>query len=249
VRTIINRDTLNEAILYNPRNCYQNYNVATNGTDKIKHTYMGTLLPHMHNCSYSSAGELSPLLNDPECRTIGLGTRIFLGGTVGYVTWNGTQFNTTKPTNEHGVPIGNARTLAVAGNLKEMDTEYIRGAYFEKYGTTMYVGIGIPIPVLDEDMARRVSIRNEQIETNVVDYGNGCAHVGRTNYAALRTGEIEVAGKRIKATPLSSLDKARKIAGVLKEWIEKGEFTLTEPVRPMPSVSEVKPLNMVQVED
>ena len=105
------------------------------------------------------------------------------------------------------------------------------------------------IPVLDEDMARRVSIRNEQIETNVVDYGNGCAHVGRTNYAALRTGEIEVAGKRIKATPLSSLDKARKIAGVLKEWIEKGEFTLTEPVRPMPSVSEVKPLNMVQVED
>ena len=113
----------------------------------------------------------------------------------------------------------------------------------------MSVGLGIPIPVLDEDMARRVSIRNEQIETNVVDYGNGCAHVGKTNYAALRTGEIEVAGKRIKATPLSSLDKARKIAGVLKEWIEKGEFTLTEPVRPMPSVSEVKPLKMVQVED
>lgn len=249
VRTIINRDTLNEAILYNPRNCYQNYNVATNGTDKIKYTYMGTLLPHMHNCSYSSAGELSPLLNDPECRTIGLGTRIFLGGAVGYVTWNGTQFNTTKPNNEYGVPIGNARTLAVVGNLKEMDTEFIRGAYFEKYGTTMYVGIGIPIPVLDEDMARRVSIRNDQIETNVVDYGNGCAHVGRTNYAALRTGEIEVAGKRIKATPLSSLDKARRIAEVLKGWIESGEFTITEPVRPMPAESAVKPLKITQVED
>lgn len=242
IKTVINKDSINEAILYNPRNCYQNYNVATNTTDQIKYTYMGTLLPRLRNASYSSAGELSPLLNDPECRTIGLGTRIFLCGAVGYVTWNGTQFCTSKPVNEYGVPIGNARTIAVVGDLKEMSSRYLRGAYVEKYGVTMYVGIGIPIPVLDEDLAHRVSIRNEQIETNVVDYGTGGQVLGRTNYAALHSGWIEVAGHRVRTAPLSSLARAREIAGVLKGWIENASFLLTEPVRAMPSEASLKGL-------
>ena len=242
IKTVLNKDSINEAILYNPRNCYQNYNVATNTTDQIKYTYMGTLLPRLRNASYSSAGELSPLLNDPECRTIGLGTRIFLCGAVGYVTWNGTQFCTSKPVNEYGVPIGNARTIAVVGDLKEMSSRYLRGAYVEKYGVTMYVGIGIPIPVLDEDLAHRVSIRNEQIETNVVDYGTGGQVLGRTNYAALHSGWIEVAGHRVRTAPLSSLARAREIAGVLKGWIENGSFLLTEPVRAMPSEASLKGL-------
>ena len=156
IRTEINLDCINEAILMNPRNAYQNYNVAVNSTDRTLYTYMGTLLPRMQNASYSSAGELSPLLNDPECRTIGLGTRIFLCGTQGYVVWNGTQFNCSKPLNDHGVPMGNARTLAVMGEMREMSSEFLRGAYFEKYGVTMYVGIGVPIPLLDEDLAHRV---------------------------------------------------------------------------------------------
>lgn len=242
VRTTVNINTLNEAILYNPRNCYQNYNVATNCTDKIKHTYMGTLLPHMKNASYSSAGELSPLLNDPECRTIGLGTRIFLGGAEGYVTWNGTQFDTSKPVNEYGVPIGNARTLAVIGDLKQMSSRFLRAVYIEKYGVSMYVGIGIPIPVLDEDMAHRLSIRNEQIETNILDYGNGEGVIGRVNYAQLRSGEIEINGRKVKTAPLSSLAKAREIASILKEQIERGAFELTAPVRPMPTGTSLKPL-------
>lgn len=242
IKATINKDTINEAILYNPRNCYQNYNVATNTTDQIKYTYMGTLLPKMRNASYSTAGELSPLLNDPECRTIGLGTHIFLCGTDGYVTWNGTQFHSTKPENEHGIPTSNARTIAVIGDLKKMSTDFLRGAYFEKYGISMFVGIGIPIPVLDEDLARRVSIRNEQIETTVVDYGNGSRVLGKTNYAALQSGSIEVNGQKVRTAPVASLAKAREIAGILKSWIQKGEFLLTEPVRPMPTGTSLKGL-------
>lgn len=245
IKTVINKESINEAILYNPRNCYQNYNVATNTTNQIKYTYMGTLLPKMQNASYSSAGELSPLLNDPECRTIGLGTHIFLCGTEGYVTWNGTQFCTTKPVNEYGVPVSNARTLAVAGDLKQMSTRFLRAAYIEKYGVSMYVGIGIPIPILDEDLARRVSIRNEQIETTIVDYGNGCSPLGKTNYAALQSGEIEVDGRKIRTAPLSSLAKAREIAGILKEWIRQGDFLLTAPVRPMPTEASLKSLKVI----
>ncbi|WP_278702542.1 homocysteine biosynthesis protein [Butyricimonas virosa] len=245
IKTVITKDTINEAILYNPRNAYQNYNVATNSTDKIKYTYMGTLLPKLRNASYSTAGELSPLLNDPECRTIGLGTRIFLCGTEGYVTWNGTQFHSTKETNEYGIPTSNARTIAVIGDLKNMSTEFLRGVYYEKYGVSMFVGIGIPIPILDEDLARRVSIRNEQIETTVVDYGDGNKILGKTNYAALQSGEIEVNGHKIKTAPVASLSKARQIAEILKSWIQKGDFLLTEPVRPMPTGTSLKGLQEI----
>ena len=65
IRTYINRDTVNEAYLYNPRNAYQNYNVATNTSDRTIHTYMGTLLPKMKNASYSTSGELSPPAERP----------------------------------------------------------------------------------------------------------------------------------------------------------------------------------------
>ncbi|MDE6877738.1 MAG: homocysteine biosynthesis protein [Odoribacter sp.] len=249
IKTIINKESVNEAILYNPRNAYQNYNVATNTTDQVKYTYMGTLLPRMRNASYSTAGELSPLLNDPECRTIGLGTRIFLCGTEGYVTWNGTQFHSTREVNAHGIPTSNARTIAVIGDLKNMSTEYLRAAYYEKYGVSMFVGIGIPIPVLDEDMARRVSIRNEQIETTVADYGNGNQVLGKTNYAALQSGEIEIGGRKVRTAPVASLAQARKIAGTLKSWIQKGEFLLTEPVRPMPTGTSLKPLQEIKNEE
>lgn len=249
IKTIINKESVNEAILYNPRNAYQNYNVATNTTDQVKYTYMGTLLPRMRNASYSTAGELSPLLNDPECRTIGLGTRIFLCGTEGYVTWNGTQFHSTKEVNAHGIPTSNARTIAVIGDLKNMSTEYLRAAYYEKYGVSMFVGIGIPIPVLDEDMARRVSIRNEQIETTVADYGNGNQVLGKTNYAALQSGEIEIGGRKVRTAPVASLAQARKIAGTLKSWIQKGEFLLTEPVCPMPTGTSLKSLQEIKNEE
>ena len=231
VKTLINKDTVNEMIMFNPRNAYQNYNVAVNSTARIKYTYMGTLLPAFGNATFSTSGELSPLLNDPDMRTIGIGTRIFFGGTTGYVAWHGTQFNTGKPVNKDGVPVGNAATLALIGNAKNMSTRFIRAAYFEKYGVSMFVGVGIPIPILDEDMARRVMIRNSQIETNIVDYGSPDHDIlGQADYKALFSGEITLNGKKIRTAPLSSVKTAREIAEILKEEITGGRFLLTAPV-------------------
>jgi len=243
IKTKISLATINEATLFNPRNAYQNYNVATNTTSKIKYTYMGTLLPGMKNANYSTAGELSPLLNDPEMRTIGIGTRIFLGGTVGYVVWPGTQFNTSKEKNEHGIPMSNAATIAVIGNLKEMNSNFLRAAYYEKYGVSLFVGIGIPIPMLDEDMAHRVSIRNEQIETTILDYGSaGSPYLGKTNYAELQSGEININGKKVRTAPVASLQKAREIADLPKKSIQGGKFELTCPVGMFPTGTSLKKL-------
>lgn len=245
IHTSINRDNINEMIMFNPRNAYQNYPAAVNTSDRIKYTYMGSLLPRLGNANYSTSGELSPLLNDPELRTVGLGTRIFLGGTTGYVSWYGTQFRSDAEVNEHGVPVANSATLSVIGDASRMSSSFIKAAYFEKYGVTMFVGIGIPIPVLDEDMAARVMIRNEQITTKILDYGDPAhTELGRITYDRLMSGEIELNGKKIRTTSLSSLYKAREIAGLLKKQVQKGSFLLTEPIESFP---KGKGLNALEI--
>jgi len=235
IKTTINRNNINEMIMFNPRNAYQNYPVAVNASNRIKYTYMGRLLPKLGNANYSTSGELSPLLNDPDLRTIGLGTRIFLGGTTGYISWYGTQFKTDAEVNEYGVPVSNAATLAVIGDASRMDPEFIKAAYYEKYGVSMFVGIGVPIPLLDEEMAARVMIRNDQITTRILDYGNpDHPELGRTTYEALMKGEIELNGRKIRTASLSSLYKARVIADILKKQISEGSFQLSEPVETFP---------------
>lgn len=250
IKTKINIDTINEFTLFNPRNAYQNYNVAVNTTKKMIHTYMGTLLPGMRNATYSTSGELSPLLNDPDLRTIGIGTRIFLGGAQGFVVWNGTQFHTTKPKNEFGVPVTNAATIAVIGNLKEMSPEYLQAVYYEKYGVSMFIGIGIPIPILDEEMARRVSITNSQIETSVLDYGTeGMPKLGQVTYEELQSGTIKMKGKKVRTAPVSSLSKARKIAAELKTWLQNGRFEITQPVQLFPKNTTLNSLKEMEADD
>ncbi len=89
--TTISRDTINQFYLYNPRNLYQNFIVGVNGGDRPLFTYLGPLQPRLGNAVYSNTGAISPLLNDPDLNLIGIGTRIFLGGGIGYVAWEGTQ--------------------------------------------------------------------------------------------------------------------------------------------------------------
>lgn len=228
----INKDMINDFFLFDPRNAYQNYAAATNGGKRILYTYMGKLLPNYGNLTYSTSGELSPLLKDPNMLTIGLGTRIFLCGSTGYVVWPGTQFTNQVDVNEYGIPIGGARTLAVIGDAKKMDPRYIRAAYFKNYGVTMFVGIGIPIPMINEDVAYFASLSNAEITTEIKDYSiEGHPTIGYVNYDQLRSGYVQVNGKKVKAAPISSLSMAREIAQVLKDWIAHSMFFLTEPVQ------------------
>jgi L-aspartate semialdehyde sulfurtransferase len=240
IETWIRKDRVNEITMVNPRNAYQNYPAAANSTERMLYTYMGSLLPRFGNVNYSTSGELSPLLNDPYLRTIGIGTRVFLGGAQGFVSWRGTQFNTEKPRSDRGIPESNAATLMLTADVKEMSADFLRAAYFEKYGVTIYLGIGIPVPVLDEDMAAAVSIRNRDIPALVCDYGvDGHPAIARTNYEALRSGSIELEGRKVKTAPLSSLARARAIAALLKLRVASGAFPLGPPVQALPARSSV----------
>lgn len=239
--TWISLKDMNEAILFNPRNCYQNYNVAVNLSDKVIYTYMGRLQPRLGNANYCSAGQLSPLLNDPYYKTIGMGTRIFLGGGIGYVVWNGTQHNPGVKRGENGVPRAGAGTLAVIGDLKQMSPAWLKGASFTGYGSSLTVGIGIPIPILDEEIARYTAVRDEDIYAPIVDYSKGYPEIssgpiGEVNYAQLKSGSITIEGKSVPTGGLSSYKKAREIAILLKKLILERQFYLTEPVTRLPSV-------------
>ncbi|MGE5550195.1 MAG: homocysteine biosynthesis protein [Bacteroidota bacterium] len=245
IETTVDLAHLNQAYLFNPRNAYQNYPVAVNSSARTIYTYMGTLLPHFGNATYSSAGELSPLLNDPLYRTIGVGTRVFIGGTIGYVAWEGTQHNPGQARADNGVPISGAGTLALIGNLKEMNRRYLRAAVFNRYGVTMYVGVGVPIPILDEEMARYVGVSNAEIRSTVVDYSvpsRTRPNFGQVTYAELRSGHLELEGRRIPTAPLSSLARAREIANILKDWLRNGRFLLQEPIQPLPAENRPQPL-------
>jgi len=199
---------------------------------------MGILLPEFGNATFSSAGELSPLMNDPEYRTIGLGTRIFLGGAVGYVAWEGTQHNPRQKRDEKTkVPLAPAGTLCLMGDLKKMNRDFLRAAVFEKYGVSLFVGVGIPIPILDEEMVLRTSISNDNIFTNLIDYSvprRKKPVLSSVSYAELRSGYICIKNKKVPTASLSSLYKARQIAGILKKWIKDGKFFLQEPVERLP---------------
>lgn len=249
VETSISLDKINQATMINPRNCYQNYAVAINSTDETLYTYMGTLLPNMGNITYSSAGTLSPLINDPYFQTIGMGTKIFLCGAEGYIVSEGTQ-HSTDAERRNGIPVGAAGTLMLQGDMKKMDANYVRGATMPKYGPTLYVGAGIPIPILNEDIAARTAISDEQIICKIIDYGvprRSRPVVRETNYQELKTGKIEIDGVEIPTSPLSSYKLAKMVSEELKDWIEKGDFLLTNPVKPLPNKGHVvNPLEIIK---
>jgi uncharacterized protein (DUF39 family) len=178
-------------------------------------------------------------MNDPYYRTIGMGTRIFLGGSEGYVTWHGTQHNPAAPRGENGVPLRPAGTLMLQGDLKQMSPRWLKGISMQGYGCTLAVGVGVPIPILNEEIAAFTGVSDEEILTNVVDYSHDYSHgiarnYGQVSYAELKSGQIEVNGKTVQTAPLSSVIKAREIAETLKKWIEEDGFELAVPVKMLP---------------
>ena len=231
---------LPNAIMLNPRNCYQNYNAAVNLTSRTIYTYMGPLKANCGNCNFATSGQLSPLFNDPYFKTIGMGTRIFLGGGTGYVIGEGTQHVQKPKRNERGIPENPAGTLMLKGDFKKMDARYVRAQSLTGYGPSLAVGVGIPIPMLNEEMAYFTACSDADISMPVKDYGydypNGIPReLTRVTFEELRSGEIEVNGKKTSAVPVSSYSMALEIADKLKKWIEDGKFLLTEKVDDIPS--------------
>jgi len=235
--TTISRETINQFYLFNPRNLYQNFIVGVNGGDRPLFTYLGPLQPRLGNAVYSNPGAISPLLNDPDLQLIGIGTRIFLGGGIGYVTWEGTQHFPLQKRLPNRTPIGPAATLALIGDAKQMDARWVRGCYFKSYGPSLMLGVGVPLPVVNEEVVVSCAVRDQDLVAPIVDFSiprRVRPTFGLVSYAQLKSGRITIDGKPVRVAPLASLFLSRQVADALKQWIEAGTFTLTEPVAPIP---------------
>ncbi|NPV61106.1 MAG: CBS domain-containing protein [Methanotrichaceae archaeon] len=239
LETSLRLEDFNQATMVNPRNAYQRYNAATSTADRTLHTYMGTLLPKMGNVHYSGSGVLSPLSNDPSFQYIGVGTRIFLGGSQGFVIGPGTQHS----------PQSGFSTLMVTGDLKKMSPRYLRAATFHGYGPSLYVGIGIPIPVLNEKIAISTAVKDEDIPVPIIDYGiprRDRPTVATVTYQDLKSGCVDINGREVPASPLSSFFMAREIAENLKDQVAKGEFLLTQAAEPLPRKGFAGPMKQTK---
>ena len=239
--TSLHKDRLNQFYLFNPRGLYQNFIVGVNGGDRPLHTYLGLLQPRLGNAVYAHPGSLSPLLNDPLLQTIGIGTRIWLGGGVGYIAWEGTQHFPNQKRQPNQTPIGPAATLALIGDAKTMSPEWVRGCFFRHYGAALMVGVGIPIPVLNPEVIRAAAVRDEELVAPVIDFAiprRIRPSYGLVTYAQLRSGRIQIQQKSVRVAPLSSWQRALTIANLLREQIAAGKFTLTAAVAPLPQERE-----------
>ncbi|KAM3115177.1 homocysteine biosynthesis protein [Phormidesmis sp. 146-33] len=236
--TTITRETINQFYLFNPRNLYQNFIVGVNGGDRPLFTYLGPLQPRLANAVYSNPGAISPLLNDPDLQLIGIGTRIFLGGAIGYVTWEGTQHFPLQKRLPNRTPIGPAATLALIGDAKQMETRWVRGCYLKGYGPSLMLGVGVPLPVLTEEVILRCAVQDQDLVAPIVDFSiprRVRPTFGLVSYAQLKSGRVAIDGKSVRVAPLSSIHLARQVAIELKQWIDEGKFTLTEAVAPIPN--------------
>lgn len=236
--TTITRDTINQFYLFNPRNAYQNFIVGVNGGDRPLYTYLGPLQPRLGNAVYSSPGALSPLLNDPDLQLIGIGSRIFLGGGIGYISWEGTQHFPLQKRLPNRTPIGPAATLALIGDAKQMDAKWVRGCYFRNYGPSLMLGVGIPLPVLNEQVVAHCAVQDKDLVAPIVDFSiprRVRPTFGLVSYAQLKSGRLTIDGKVVRVAPLASLYLSRQVAIALKQWIEAGRFELSEPVAQLPA--------------
>jgi uncharacterized protein (DUF39 family) len=238
LETTITRDTINQFYLYSPRGLYQNFIVGVNGGDRPLSTYLGPLQPRLGNAVYANPGALSPLLNDPDLAVIGIGTRIFYGGGVGYVAWEGTQHFPLQRRLPNRTPVGPAATLALIGDAKQMQPQWVRGCYFKGYGPSLMLGVGVPIPLLNEAVAARCAVQDADIVAPVMDFSiprRVRPTFGLVSYAQLKSGKITIEGQPVRTAPLASIYLARQVADELKRWIESQRFELTAPVASLPA--------------
>lgn len=234
--TTITRDTINQFYLFNPRNLYQNFIVGVNGGDRPLATYLGPLQPNLGNAVYANPGALSPLLNDPELNVVGIGSRIFLGGGIGYVAWEGTQHFPLQKRLPNDTPIGPAATVALIGDAKGMQSKWVRGCYFKGYGPSLMLGVGVAIPLLNEVVARHCAVQDQDLVAPVMDFAiprRVRPTFGLVSYAQLKSGRITLNGQKVRTAPLASIYLARQVAAELKDWITQGQFELTAPVAPL----------------
>lgn len=231
VETYLTLDDLNEVFFIAHRFCVQKGSAYVNSSYRIIGTYKGIVLPFLGNCVYTGTGEINPLANDPEGEVIGIGTRVLLSGAQAYIIGEGTQHNPEK---------GSSSTM-IRCRFRDMDPAYLRAAVFEHYASSLYIGLAVPIPILNIRIAKNCSVRDDEIETVVRDAA--CQElwegmkpiICKVNYKDLKSGSIALPnGIVVPCSSVSSIFMARKMMTKLSDLIKNKQFYLTPCLERLP---------------
>ncbi|MCP4022833.1 MAG: methanogenesis marker 16 metalloprotein [Desulfobacteraceae bacterium] len=146
------------AMLHASRNAFKNYLAFVNPGKKEVTTifHSDKMKGNYEEMTFCGCGELNPIENDPELKTIGIGTKVLINGAQGFVTGLGTRSSVDKP------------NLTGIADMHQMDPEFM-GGFSTGHGPDIITTWAVAIPVLDRQMLTHILKTDEQIPLKVVD--------------------------------------------------------------------------------
>jgi putative methanogenesis marker 16 metalloprotein len=158
VETSFRLNDLEFARIIGTRIGFKNYMAMVNSQDDAVKTIFSVepLRGGLSEASVCGCGEINPLQNDPELKTMGMGTRILVNGGIGYIVGSGTRSSAKKP------------NISIVADMKGMDPRFM-GGFKTSAGPECLTSIAIPIPVLNHDVLENLKVLDEDIPLPVAE--------------------------------------------------------------------------------
>jgi len=244
--TWFNLNDVNQSRLLLNQSLNQNNIVACNSSDHDINSHMGTLIGKLENSTFNSSTFLNPLINDPFCKTIGVGTSVWVAGSKGVIVGHGSHHNPNQKRNEHGIPVGPSITLSSIVDISSMNPKWVKPGHIQSFGPVLFIGVAIAIPVLDKEIAEHLSITDNQIHTTIVDFSiprRTKPTFGQCTYFELRTSTVSINNKPTLTAPLTSMAYSIESCNELKNDILNKKFILSKSISGINMNVELKKLD------
>lgn len=206
--------------------------VAVSSDEGLIRSPWGPLLGPFGSALYTCGGAGSIGLTSPGLACLGPGSPVLVAGATGWVLGPGSGHQ-PQP---RRLASGHARTpgaaVAVAADLHDLDSRWIRPCWFEGHGAALLVAMAAPVPLLTLAQARQAATPSEQLEAPVLDLSiprRIKPGFGGVPYSALIEGVIPVDGQRVRAAPAHSPRLAAEIGAELASRLRENRFPLRVP--------------------
>ena len=241
----VDRERIGSARLVLHRAIVENGLVAVSSDEGLIRSPWGPLLGPFGSALYTCGGAGSIGLTSPQLACLGPGSPVLVAGATGWVLGAG-HGHQPQP---RRLASGHARTpgaaVAVAADLHDLDSRWIRPCWFEGHGSALLVAMAAPVPLLTLKQARQAAADDDRLEAPVLDLSiprRLRPGFGSVPYSALRQGTIPVDGHRVTAAPAHSPRLAAEIARELQTRLLQNRFPLRLPLQPLSSRPGLIPL-------
>jgi uncharacterized protein (DUF39 family) len=210
--------------------------VAVSSAEGVVRSPWGPLLGPWASALYSCGGAGSIGLTMPGLSLLGPGSPVLVAGAIGWVVGSGSAHQPQVRRLASGHARSPGATAAVCVDWQELDPRWIRACFFEGHGSALLVAMAAPIPLINGTVALQASVDNDALEAPVLDVSiprRLKPSYGGVAYSQLRSGRIDVDGRRLPVAPAHSPRLAAAIAAELVERLRGNRFPLRLPLLPL----------------